>query len=225
LKFKFTSYKIYGVNYLEGAVPRPKLTEEEKAAMRERILDAAIHILHDHGPGGLSIRAIAEEVGVSHMVLYTYFENRGELFAAMRHRQSQKMRERQERFLARARSGSIQEVMREVLNDYIQFGQRSPRRFRFMWCAMLEEADHALKPAREGHRQELHYLASLIQLGIDRGEFGVTDPLVAAFVVLGQVTGTQILLLLPDTFDVNKKERIQMEMIDAAMAYLTHQRK
>lgn len=206
-------------------MPRPKLTEEEKAAMRERILDAAIHILHEHGPHGLSIRAIADEVGVSHMVLYTYFENRGELFAAMRDRHIQKMRERQEGFLARARSDDIQEVMRDVLDDYVRFAQRNPRRFRFMWRAWLEEVDNAQRPPHERNRQEIHYLASLIQIGIDRGEFQVTDPLVAAVVVLGQVTGTQILLLMPDTFDINRQDRIQMELVDAAMAYLTHQRK
>ena len=206
-------------------MPRPKLTEEEKTAMRERILNAAIHILHQHGPQGLSIRAIADEVGVSHMVLYTYFENRHALFAALRDRQTQKIRERQEGFLARARTDDIQQVMRDVLNDYIQFAQRNPRRFRFMWRAWLEEADHALNPPHEGHRRELNYLADLIQIGINRGDFRVTDPLDAAVVVLGQVTGTQILLLLPDTFDVNQQERIQMELVDAAMAYLTHQRK
>ena len=65
-------------------MPRPKRTEEEIAAMRQRILDAAVAILHKAGPGSLSIRAIAERVGVSHMVLYSYFENRDELFAALR---------------------------------------------------------------------------------------------------------------------------------------------
>jgi hypothetical protein len=94
-----------------------------------------------------------------------------------------------------------------------------------MWRAWLEEVDHELNPPHEGHRQELNYLADLIQIGIDRGEFSVTNPLVAAVVVLGQVTGTQILLLLPDTFDANQQEHIQMELVDAAMAYLTHQRK
>ncbi len=206
-------------------MPRPKLTEEEKAAMRERILDAAIHVLHEHGPHGLSIRAIADEVGVSHMVLYTYFENRGELFAALRHRQSQKMRERQEGFLTRARSEDIQEVMRDVLNDYIQFAQRNPSRFRFMWRAWLEETDCTLKPPHKSHQKELQYLASLIQIGVDQGIFWVTDPLAAAVVVLGQMTGTQILLLLPDTFDADLKEHIQTDMVDAALVYLTHKKR
>ena len=70
-------------------MPRPRLTEEEIAAMREHILDAAGQLLHEEGPDGLSIRAIADRVGVSHMVLYTYFANRDALVASLRDRHRQ----------------------------------------------------------------------------------------------------------------------------------------
>jgi len=67
---------------------RPKQTKEQITAMRERILDAAAELLHEQGPQALSIRAITKRLGISPMALYTYFENRAALFAALseRHR-------------------------------------------------------------------------------------------------------------------------------------------
>lgn len=205
-------------------MPRPRLTEQEKTAMRERILDAAGCVLHEHGPDGLSIRAIAEQVGVSHMVLYTYFENRDALFSALRDRHSQQIRERHNEYLARAKDGSVYDVMREMLHGYGRFARRRPRAFRFLWGSLLTGEDRMLKPPHEGLHEELHYLSRLIRLGIERGEFSVDDPLAAAAVVLGQISGTQILLQLPDEFDAPMQERIQTEIVDAAMAYLTDQR-
>ena len=56
-------------------MPRPKKTEEEIHAMREKILDVTQTILEEDGPEAITSRAIAERLGMSHMSLFTYFEN------------------------------------------------------------------------------------------------------------------------------------------------------
>lgn len=52
-------------------MPRPRLTEEERQAMRNRILDAADAVALENGPRAVSSRSIAEKMGTSHMVLYS----------------------------------------------------------------------------------------------------------------------------------------------------------
>ena len=102
---------------------RPKQTEEQIAAMRERILDAALALLSEQGPEALSIRAIAKQVGVSHMALYTYFENRAALIMALIKRQLGRMQARHTEILHRAETGDVCQVLRESLAFYAQMAQ------------------------------------------------------------------------------------------------------
>ncbi|WP_018634025.1 TetR/AcrR family transcriptional regulator [Neomegalonema perideroedes] len=65
-------------------MPRKPLTEEEKALVRRKACRAARKLLHAEGSAGLTIRAVAAEIGMSAMSLYTYFENKAALLDYMR---------------------------------------------------------------------------------------------------------------------------------------------
>jgi AcrR family transcriptional regulator len=62
-------------------VPRTRVeaTREDKAAA---IVDAAARKLREHGAAGLSVAAIARELGVAQNTLYWYFPSRDHLFVA-----------------------------------------------------------------------------------------------------------------------------------------------
>ena len=151
-------------------MPRPKKSKEEIEAMRERILDATVAILKEEGPGALSIRAIAERVGVSHMVLYTYFENRATLMAAMRQRQRSRMEARQSKMLQRAETGDVCEVVRDALVGYTRMAEKWPRVYQFLWIEPVTESD-CLPDQSRRMEDHLNHLARLIELGIERGVF------------------------------------------------------
>src|SRR5262245_33408327 len=51
---------------------------------RDAILDAAVAVLDDGGPGRLTMRSLAERLGVRPMALYTYFGSKDELLDAAR---------------------------------------------------------------------------------------------------------------------------------------------
>jgi AcrR family transcriptional regulator len=53
---------------------------------RESVVDAALQIADRDGFDGVTIRAIAVEVGTTPMALYTYFPNKEALYAGMRER-------------------------------------------------------------------------------------------------------------------------------------------
>jgi AcrR family transcriptional regulator len=211
--------------FQEVFMPRPRLTDEEITAMRERILDAAIHILQEEGPAGLSIRAIAERVGVSHMVLYTYFENRDALLTALHDKHHQLMQARHADTLARARSGDIVAVTREVLEGYMSFARSNPRISRFFWRMLLSgTGNKPHHPPHTGILEETRHLADLVAIGIEREVFVEREPLIGALVVSGMINGSQVMTLLPGMFDDYTLDRVTDEMVDAAMGYLTGQK-
>jgi AcrR family transcriptional regulator len=59
---------------------RKRLSGEEA---RSRILDAAVVQLREHGPQGLKLTAIADELGVSHQAILHHFGSRDGLLAAV----------------------------------------------------------------------------------------------------------------------------------------------
>lgn len=212
-------------------MPRPRLTDEEIAAMRERILDAAVEILHEEGPGALSMRAIAERVGVSHMALYSYFDNKDSLFAALREHQRRHIQARHSDALARARAGDVEIVVREVLEGYIAFARKNPRIFRFLWSVTPEHLSELHKkhgsphPPHKGKafHEEMKHLSELIELGMERGVFAQREPLLAALMVTGIINGPLVMGMLPRMLDRSLVKRLEGESLDTAMNYLTRQ--
>lgn len=58
-------------------------SEPKLALTRDRILSEAVAFADEHGLDGLSMRKLAERLGVAAMSLYTHVANRDELIAAM----------------------------------------------------------------------------------------------------------------------------------------------
>jgi AcrR family transcriptional regulator len=207
-----------------SAMPRPRLTEEEIAAMRERILDAAGELLHEEGPDGLSIRAIADRVGVSHMVLYTYFDNRDALYSALRDRHRQRIEAQHEDLLDSARTGDLLPVIHGLLEDYVRFARRNPTMFRFVWAALYGAPDCVPAVHRSRVRDEIDFLRDLIQIGIDRGILAQRDPATTAIVLTGMVTGSLTMAHQPGLFDEGTLELVEDELVAAGMTYLMGQK-
>lgn len=208
-------------------MPRPKLTEEDIAAMRRRVLDASESILQTEGAGGLSIRSIAERVGVSPMALYSYFENRDELFHALREHHRQMLHARHADALERARDGDAAAVTAEVLAGYVSFFRRNPQIFQFLWCSQPDatlppnEPDDC--PQGKGVQELLEHLAQLITLGIECGDFAERDAMLAARMTFGIIHGPLMLSLIPGAMDAWTLERLETEIVTAAMSYLSLQ--
>lgn len=63
--------------------PKPRRSQAERSAeTRQRLLDAAVSLMHERGLAGTSTNDIAETAGVSRGALTHHFESREELIAA-----------------------------------------------------------------------------------------------------------------------------------------------
>lgn len=58
----------------------PRLPREER---REQVFDATLHLIAEHGFSGVSMEAVAREVGVAKTVVYDSFANKEELLNAL----------------------------------------------------------------------------------------------------------------------------------------------
>lgn len=71
--------------------PRRRYAPRLPAAQRrEQALDAALKLINDHGYGGVTMEAVAREMGITKPVVYDAFPNRGELLRALLEREEQR---------------------------------------------------------------------------------------------------------------------------------------
>src|SRR5688572_3481317 len=70
--------------YHEGCMPRSaRVNQEIRDARREEILVAAVRVFASKGFGLAKIADIASEAGLSHGLVYHYFDSKEEVFAAI----------------------------------------------------------------------------------------------------------------------------------------------
>ena len=63
--------------------PNTSRTRLDPVMRRRQIVEAAARVFNDHDPSSVSFERIADEAGVSRSLVYSYFGDRGNLFAAV----------------------------------------------------------------------------------------------------------------------------------------------
>jgi AcrR family transcriptional regulator len=200
-------------------MPRPKKNDMEIKAMREQILDTAYAILQASGPEALTSRAIAVQMGMAHMSLFTYFKNQAAIRVALREREMNKMRAQEDRIEQNAKTEEISKVVQELLELYIDFARENPNLYRLAWV-MPEVGFESQEENRQRMQATVGRLAALIRLGMERGTFETRDPILAAGTVLGMINMPHILFHSGKLFNPAMRDQMAQEVLSAAMAYL-----
>lgn len=117
---------------------RRKLSAEETAQFRQRILDEAEALFAAKGFEEVSLRAIAAEVGCSPMTLYRYFDNKEHLFDTVRCLAFERFAHKQE--TAAAAHELPMEKIRALGKVYSAFADEHPSAFRLMF--ELQQSDN-----------------------------------------------------------------------------------
>jgi AcrR family transcriptional regulator len=184
--------------------------------MRARIVDAAFALLRQDGPQAVSIRKIADRIGVSHMTLYGYFENRAAIIQALRQRGFEQMDAFCAQAVRRAETGDALAEVRALLERFIQLSHAYPYLFQLVWRRDPSWQTHPQRVARM-----LDYLSQLIRLGTERGQCTARDPALAAAVVFSAVNGSLVLYHSVTALGETGQAQLETEVIQAAMTYLT----
>jgi len=186
------------------------------------MMDAVIELLDEVNPEKVSIRMIAEKIGVSHMVFYTYFENRDELMNALIDRQKTEIDRQFEGLLEKARLEPVIEVLKVVLRGYARTAHDHPKIYRLFWLTSKEEGEGEDKTHSYRHLEpSLKNISQLLELGMKKREFIARDPKLAAVTVMAIMNAPLILHQCGKKPAEYTCEQMLNETTTAVFAYLT----
>lgn len=112
--------------------------EREKSETREKILDAARELFVTEGYEGVSMRKVAEKIEYSPTAIYVHFADKNQLFHELCRQDFARL---QEVVVTEMPSDPIERVLK-IGRNYIQFGERFPNHYVFMF--MTPHPEHEL---------------------------------------------------------------------------------
>jgi AcrR family transcriptional regulator len=108
--------------------------ERDKQARRAQILSAARRIAEQEGWSSVTVRRLADEISYSQPVLYSHFESRDEILAAVAIEGFQELGLALEKARKQVRRGS---AMSGVATAYLEFAASSPAMYEVMFSLGL----------------------------------------------------------------------------------------
>ncbi|GIJ20686.1 TetR/AcrR family transcriptional regulator [Micromonospora lutea] len=157
-------------------------------ASRERIVDAALGILAEHGYAGCSVAAVAERAGVATGSVYRHFPAKADLFAEVFRTASQREIDAVTR--AAAAEGTATARVRAVIETFAGRALRSPR---LAYALLVEPVDPAVEAQRLVFRRaHAALLAGYIADGVAGGELPPQDPELTSTAVVGALAEAMV---------------------------------
>ena len=178
-----------------GAYRRPRARKGEGERLRDEILEAATALLAERGnKDAVSIRAVAERVGVSPPAIYLHFADKDELFYECCRVGFEELSRRLEE--AAATAGTALERLGQMGRAYIDYAlERGPQYRVLMIGGQTGSVSPELIEDDPGLRA-FAVLVGTIREGIEAGEIrDDQDPVALAVAVWAAVHGAVMLLL------------------------------
>jgi AcrR family transcriptional regulator len=106
--------------------------------LKNALINAGVKILARDGVGGLSLRKVAKQAGVSHAAPYAHFADKQALIAAIS-TEGFKQLYSQIETVKQAYQANPETLLIEVAWAYVQFALNEPDRFKLMFSSVLEK--------------------------------------------------------------------------------------
>ena len=152
------------------------LSPTEIADFRERLLDAAERLFAEHGTEVVTIRQLAEAIGVSPMTPYRYFKDKDAILAAARARAFDRHAETLEQAYDASGGGDPAVRSEAVGMAYVRFALENPEAYKLMFDIKQPSAwDYPdLKRAGERSRATMtRHVGDLVAAGLLKGDPGL----------------------------------------------------
>lgn len=200
-------------------MPRPAITPEKKAEMRQRIREATSRVIQrlQIGPGdahaysAITIRDIIDEAGISIGTFYKYFDSREDLAQSLWSEPVDKLRTAMQADYDLA--DQPVDKIKSLLQHYVRFSVENRRIFRAAF--LFVRADDANKPPIQELEQETFYqnLKTAFETGQESGVFRAFDTHKMAQLFWAAIHGS---LALPENLD-----RYNFDAPEKLAAYMT----
>jgi AcrR family transcriptional regulator len=109
--------------------------------LEEQLLEAALVVLQRRGPGQLSLRSVAQELGVSHQAPYVHFGDKRTFLAAVAGLGLQRAAERATACVAAAGDDPSRRL-HALAGAYVAFVREQPHVHDLAYGPMVAKADH-----------------------------------------------------------------------------------
>lgn len=155
--------------------------------LRAALLEAALAVISEIGPQGLSIREVARRAGVSHAAPYRHFADRDELILAVVEQGFDLMQQTMQAEKAAAPADPLNQFAASGL-AYVNFALTHPAYYRVMFSGDLLSSTGHLSlqhTSREALQEMVANIAQCQQLGVVR----TGDPVTQALTILSTIHG------------------------------------
>ena len=155
--------------------------------LRTALLDAALAVISEIGPQGLTIREVARRAGVSHAAPYRHFTDRDELILAVVEQGFVLMQQTMDSEKAAALDDPLNQFAASGF-AYVNFALQHPAYYRVMFSGNLLSSTGNVSlqhTSREALQEMITNISDCQQLGIVRKG----DPTIQALTILSTIHG------------------------------------
>jgi AcrR family transcriptional regulator len=153
----------------EALLSSKERRDQEKVAMRERILDAAREMFAENGVEATTMRAIAERIGYTATAIYYHFKDKDALLLELCHCDFRSLGHEI------ARAANIPdpiERLRATGRAYVDFGLQNPSHYQFMFMTHSHPVDPGCVDYRGNPEEDAYaFLMQTVQAGFEAGRF------------------------------------------------------
>jgi AcrR family transcriptional regulator len=140
--------------------------------LRRALLDAALELVKEHGPSGITLREAARRAGVTHAAPYRHFADKEALLAALAEEGFRRLRAEVEAAIAEAGGLSRSEA---IGVSYVRFARKNPSQFRVMFGS--EVGDKRRYPSlMQADQAVFDLLSQAIRAAQEAGELPAGNP-------------------------------------------------
>ena len=168
----------------------------------DRIARVALTILEEEGPEAVSMRRVADAVGITPMAIYHHFPSRGALLNTITDREFAKLLSFMQ---AHPLEGNIEARLIAVMEGYVDYSFAQPRVFDFVFSRTRQGARQFPKDFQARLSPTLNPVADTLAMGMDKGQLKKDDVWEVAFSLWAHVHG-YVMLFRAGRIDLPEKD-------------------
>ena len=197
------------------------LSKTDITDFRDRLCDAAETVFAEQGLEAVTMRHLANELRVSPMTPYRYFDDKEAILAAVRARAFDRHADALERSFEDS-AGDLGQRARATARAYIQFALDNPHAYKLMFDirqANGEDYPDFLRAAERSQRTMTRHLLEMKRAGIFNGDVDLAGHMYWAALhgpIMLHMSG-----MLPPQFDAMRLAEALVAALDKSMPFST----
>lgn len=179
-----------GLDEQSGCTPLDKRRRHVNSVnmtdVRKRICDATRTVFKNEGAGGISMRRIAADVGITPTAIYRHFTDKSALIAAI---VDEGFSILEHKMLRAAKGPTGRDTLMRLLDGYVDFALAYPQYYDFMFLLPRTDVRRYPEDFRRRESDSFNILSDLVSETIESGEFRQDDALETSLTIWSHVHG------------------------------------